>query len=139
MEIRVAEVNHSCEETRNNNKQTVGNPKKHFHNQKISFTPLKLVNITGFLILLDLNMPKMYGREVLEENKSDNSLSKILVVVLTTSQHEVDIANSYNQKANCYITKPVEFDQFVEVLNTIEQFWFSFTNSQENPDTTDPA
>ena len=77
------------------------------------------------LILLDLNMPKMDGREVLTEIKKEPELSTIPVVVLTTSASDGDIIKSYNLQANCYITKPVDFNQFVEVIRSIESFWFT--------------
>ncbi|MDZ4278181.1 MAG: response regulator [Dehalococcoidia bacterium] len=75
------------------------------------------------LILLDLNLPKKDGREVLQELKSDTSLRRIPVVVLTTSQAEQDIVRTYNLHANCYITKPVDLDQFMRVVQAIEDFW----------------
>jgi len=77
------------------------------------------------LILLDLNLPKKSGTEVLAEIKSDESLKTIPVVVLTTSKAEEDILTSYGLHANCYITKPVEFDKFAEVVRSINNFWFS--------------
>jgi chemotaxis family two-component system response regulator Rcp1 len=77
------------------------------------------------LILLDLNLPKKDGREVLEELKRDADLSTIPVVVLTTSKAEQDILRSYQLHANCYITKPVNFERFLEVIQSIEQFWLS--------------
>ncbi len=77
------------------------------------------------LILLDLNLPKKDGREVLEELKSDPNFCTIPVVVLTTSKAEQDILRSYELHANCYITKPVNFDQFLEVIKSIEHFWLS--------------
>lgn len=77
------------------------------------------------LILLDLNLPRKDGREVLEELKSDQDLSTIPVVVLTTSKAEQDVLRSYQLHANCYITKPVNFDQFLEVIQSIEHFWLS--------------
>jgi CheY-like chemotaxis protein len=77
------------------------------------------------LILLDLNMPKKDGREVLAEVKSDESLRRIPVVILTTSQAEQDILKSYDLHANCYITKPVDFDQFIAVVQSVEDFWLS--------------
>lgn len=77
------------------------------------------------LILLDLNLPKKSGREVLEEIKADDSLKRIPVVVLTTSQSEDDISNAYNLNANCYVTKPVDFDQFMKVVQSIEAFWLT--------------
>lgn len=77
------------------------------------------------LILLDLNLPKKDGREVLKEIKSDPKLRRIPVVILTTSRAEEDIKGTYNQHANCYITKPVNFDQFVNVVKSIEDFWLT--------------
>ena len=77
------------------------------------------------LILLDLNMPRKNGREVLAEIKEDKNLRCIPVVILTTSKAEADIVESYNLNANCYITKPVDFDQFAEVVRSIEHFWFT--------------
>ena len=77
------------------------------------------------LILLDLNLPKKNGREVLAEIKADSDLKRIPVVVLTSSQAEKDIVATYNLHANCYITKPVDFDQFIKVVKSIEDFWFS--------------
>jgi CheY-like chemotaxis protein len=77
------------------------------------------------VILLDLNLPKKNGREVLAEIKSDPDLIMIPVVVLTTSEAEEDILKAYKLHANCYITKPVDFEQFIKVVKSIEQFWFS--------------
>lgn len=77
------------------------------------------------LILLDLNLPRRDGREVLAEIKADASLKRIPVVVLTTSRAEEDLARSYDLHANCFITKPVAFDQFIQVVKTIENFWFT--------------
>jgi chemotaxis family two-component system response regulator Rcp1 len=77
------------------------------------------------LILLDLNLPKKDGREVLAEIKSDTDLQQIPVVVLTTSDAEEDIVKAYQLHANCYIKKPVDFDQFIKVVNAIEGFWFT--------------
>ena len=75
------------------------------------------------LILLDLNLPRKDGREVLAQIKADEALKRIPVVVLTTSQDEQDVLRSYNLHANCYITKPVDLDQFITVVRTIEDFW----------------
>ena len=75
------------------------------------------------LILLDLNLPVKDGREVLAEIKADEALRRIPVVVLTTSRDEQDILKSYNLHANCYITKPVDLDQFITVVKSIEDFW----------------
>lgn len=77
------------------------------------------------LILLDLNLPKKDGREVLAEIKEDNNLKHIPVVVLTTSEAEQDIIRSYNLHANCYIVKPVGLDQFMKIVESIEDFWLS--------------
>jgi CheY-like chemotaxis protein len=77
------------------------------------------------LILLDLNLPKKDGREVLTEIKSDKDLWHIPVVVLTTSKAEQDILKAYSLHANCYITKPVDLDQFISVVESIEDFWFT--------------
>jgi len=77
------------------------------------------------IILLDLNLPRKDGREVLEEVKSDEDLKIIPVVVLTTSTAEEDIIKSYGLHANCYITKPVDFPKFSEVVISIENFWFT--------------
>ncbi len=77
------------------------------------------------LIMLDLNLPRKDGREVLRELKSDPSLRIIPVIVLTTSRADQDILESYHLNANCYITKPVDFQQFIEVIKTIRQFWLS--------------
>jgi two-component system response regulator len=77
------------------------------------------------LILLDLNLPKKDGREVLEEIKQDSSLKRIPVVVLTTSQAEEDILKTYNLHANCYVTKPVDLDQFIRIVRSIEDFWLT--------------
>lgn len=77
------------------------------------------------IVLLDLNLPRKDGREVLAEIKSDEHLKRIPVVVLTTSQAEEDILKAYNLAANCYIAKPVDFDQFVRIVKSIENFWFA--------------
>ncbi|MFN3650122.1 MAG: response regulator [Armatimonadota bacterium] len=77
------------------------------------------------VILLDLNLPKKNGREVLQEIKADPSLKTIPVVVLTTSSAEQDIARTYELHANCYITKPVDLDQFIEVIRSIQDFWLT--------------
>ena len=77
------------------------------------------------LILLDLNLPKRDGREVLEEVKTDARLMHIPVVILTSSQAEEDILRSYRLHANCFITKPVDFEQLTRVVQGIEQFWFT--------------
>jgi chemotaxis family two-component system response regulator Rcp1 len=77
------------------------------------------------LILLDLNLPKKDGREILAEIKKDANLKRIPVVVLTTSTAEEDILKAYNLHANCYISKPVDFDKFTQVVRQIEDFWFT--------------
>ena len=77
------------------------------------------------LIMLDLNLPKKDGREVLRELKSDPSLKLIPVIVLTTSRSDKDVLQSYELNANCYITKPVDFQQFIDVVKSIERFWLS--------------
>jgi chemotaxis family two-component system response regulator Rcp1 len=77
------------------------------------------------LILLDLNLPKKDGREVLEEIKADPALRKIPVVILTSSEAEQDIVRAYDLHANCYVTKPVDLDQFIHVVQSIEDFWFT--------------
>jgi two-component system, chemotaxis family, response regulator Rcp1 len=77
------------------------------------------------LILLDLNLPRKDGREVLAEIKNDETLKRIPVVVLTTSKNEADIHKAYGLHANCYIVKPVDFEKFAEVLKNIENFWFT--------------
>lgn len=77
------------------------------------------------LILLDLNLPKKDGREVLGEIKADSTLKSIPVVILSTSDADADITKSYGLGANCYITKPVKFEQFSTVVQSIEQFWFT--------------
>jgi two-component system, chemotaxis family, response regulator Rcp1 len=77
------------------------------------------------VILLDLNLPKKDGREVLAEIKTDPHLKRIPVVILTTSEAEQDILKTYNLHANCYITKPVDLEQFITVVKSIEGFWFS--------------
>ncbi len=76
------------------------------------------------LVLLDLNLPRKNGREVLAEMKSDEKLKDIPVVILTTSNSDRDVLESYNLCANCYVRKPVQFRAFVEVVQSIENFWF---------------
>ena len=80
------------------------------------------------LILLDLNLPRMNGREVLEEIKRDEALRRIPVVVLTTSRAEEDILRSYDLHANGYVTKPVDLDHFHQVVESISHFWFSIVS-----------
>jgi len=77
------------------------------------------------LILLDLNLPRRHGREVLEEIKKDPALMHIPVVILTSSQAEEDVLRSYQLHANCFITKPVDLEQLTKVVQGIEQFWFT--------------
>ena len=77
------------------------------------------------LILLDLNLPKKDGREVLADIKAHRNLRRIPVVILTTSNAEEDVLKSYDLHANCYITKPIDLKQFVKVVHSIEDFWFS--------------
>jgi len=76
------------------------------------------------LVLLDLNMPRKDGQEVLEELKNDPELRRIPVVILTSSESEEDIVKSYELNANAYLTKPVDFDGFVEIVDRLEDFWF---------------
>jgi CheY-like chemotaxis protein len=77
------------------------------------------------LILLDLNLPRKDGRGVLAEIKADPELRQIPVVILTSSQAEQDILRAYELHANCYVTKPVDLDQFITIVRSIEQFWFT--------------
>lgn len=77
------------------------------------------------LILLDLNMPRMDGRDVLEKMQAEDRLRRIPVVILTSSEAEEDIVRSYELSANAYLTKPVDFDGFVDIVERIEEFWFS--------------
>lgn len=82
-------------------------------------------SIIPHLILLDINMPKLNGIEVLEFIKTDENLKKIPVVMLTTSSSESDIAACYDKSANCFITKPLDFGKFLNVIESIESFWFT--------------
>ena len=84
------------------------------------------------LILLDLNLPKKDGREVLQEIKNDDHLKRIPVVILTTSSAEEDIIKTYNDYANCYITKPMGYDQFMGAIKSIEDFWLSIVKLPPN-------
>ena len=84
------------------------------------------------LILLDLNLPRKDGREVLAEIKADECLKKIPVVVLTTSNDEEDIAKSYSLHANCFITKSIDFEQFMRVIRSIEDFWLTIVQLPGN-------
>lgn len=90
--------------------------------------------ITPDIILLDLNLPKRNGREVLTEIKNDDLLKKIPVVILTISRAEEDILKSYELHANCYITKPVDMNQFIKIVRSIENFWFSIVKLPPNID-----
>lgn len=83
------------------------------------------------LILLDLNLPKLDGREVLERVKNETSLRSIPVVVLTTSEASEDIEQAYQADANCYITKPVDLDDFMRVIQTVETFWLDIARLPE--------
>jgi len=84
------------------------------------------------LILLDLNLPRKNGSEVLTEIKEDPDLRRIPVVILTISQAEEDILKTYDLHANCYISKPVDLDQFIKVVKSIEDFWFSIVKLPPN-------
>jgi two-component system, chemotaxis family, response regulator Rcp1 len=84
------------------------------------------------IILLDLNLPKKDGREVLEEIKTDNDLKRIPVVVLTTSKAEEDVLRTYNLHANCYVTKPVDLEKFMIVVKTIDVFWLTVVTLPPN-------
>ena len=86
------------------------------------------------IILLDLNLPKKDGREVLQEIKSDDVLRRIPVVVLTTSKAEEDVLKSYNLHANCYVTKPVDLEQFIRVVKSIDVFWLTVVTLPPNGD-----
>lgn len=77
------------------------------------------------LILLDLNLPRKNGLEVLQELKADEALRRIPVVILTTSSAEKDVVASYDLHANCFVTKPVDIEQFITVVKSVEDFWFS--------------
>jgi CheY-like chemotaxis protein len=89
------------------------------------------------LVLLDLNLPRKDGREVLAEIKGDPDLRRIPVVILTISKDEVDVLKSYNCHANCYITKPIDLQQFMKVVKSIEDFWLTIVrlppNGKDNP------
>ncbi len=88
--------------------------------------------VVPHLILLDLNLPRKDGREVLAEIKADEKLKRIPVVVLTTSQDEQDVFKSYNLHANCYVTKPVDLEQFMTVVKSIEDFWLGIVMLPKN-------
>jgi CheY-like chemotaxis protein len=85
------------------------------------------------LVLLDLNLPRKDGREVLAEIKADPQLHTIPVVILTTSRAEQDVLRSYELQANCYITKPVDLDQFITVVKSIEDFWLTIVTLPHPP------
>ena len=87
------------------------------------------------LILLDLNLPKKDGREVLAEIKSDKQLKSIPVVILTTSNAEIDIMKTYENHANCFITKPVNLEQFITIIESIESFWLTIVQLPTHPTT----
>ena len=84
------------------------------------------------IILLDLNLPKKDGREVLQEIKNTDHLKRIPVVVLTTSQAEEDVLRSYNLHANCYVTKPVDLEKFIVVVKSIDVFWLTVVTLPPN-------
>ena len=84
------------------------------------------------IILLDLNLPKKDGREVLQEIKTDDALKRIPVVVLTTSKAEEDVLRTYNLHANCYVTKPVDLEKFMVVVKTIDSFWLTVVTLPPN-------
>ncbi len=84
-------------------------------------------------ILLDLNMPKMSGHEVLQQIKADPDLKTIPVAVLTSSEAEKDMVNSYANDVNCYITKPLDFDKFVNAILSIENYWLEIVNKTDGP------
>ena len=86
------------------------------------------------LILLDLNLPRMNGFDVLEHVKGDSALRAIPIVVLTTSQAETDIARSYDLHANCYLVKSSDLDQFFAVIHGLEEFWFRMAHLSSSPD-----
>jgi len=85
------------------------------------------------IILLDLNLPRKDGREVLAEIKSDPDLKTIPVVIITSSEAEQDIIKSYNLNANCYVTKPVDLDQFIKVVQSINDFWLTIVKLPSAP------
>jgi len=84
------------------------------------------------IIFLDLNLPKKNGREVLAETKQDINLKQIPVVILTISKAEEEVIKAYELHANCFITKPVDMDQFIKVVKSIEDFWFSIVKLPPN-------
>jgi chemotaxis family two-component system response regulator Rcp1 len=84
------------------------------------------------IVLLDLNLPKKDGREVLQDIKNDNELKRIPVVVLTTSKAEEDVLRTYNLHANCYVTKPVDLEKFIVVVKSIDVFWLTVVTLPPN-------
>lgn len=86
------------------------------------------------VILLDLNMPRMDGREVLAELLKDDDLRTIPVVVLTTSEADADVLTAYNRKASCYIRKPVDLAQFIDAMKSFEEFWLTWVKLPPNGD-----
>lgn len=86
------------------------------------------------LILLDLNLPRKNGKEVLDEIKTDEMLKRIPVVILTTSRADKDVLESYGLHANCYISKPLDFGQFTEVVRSVEQFWLCVVTLPPHPE-----
>ena len=99
-----------------------------FLNQEFEYEDIPRPDV----ILLDLNLPRKDGREVLKELKEDEVLKCVPIVILTTSSAEEDIIRTYNNHANCYITKPVDFDQFLKVINSIEDFWLKLVKLPSN-------
>jgi CheY-like chemotaxis protein len=84
------------------------------------------------IVLLDLNMPRKDGREVLAEMKSDENLKRIPVVILSTSEAEQDILKTYDLHANCYLTKPVDLEQFISIVKSVEDFWLTIVQLPRN-------
>jgi chemotaxis family two-component system response regulator Rcp1 len=84
------------------------------------------------IVLLDLNLPKKDGREVLQEIKNDDALKRIPVVILTTSKAEEDVLKTYNLHANCYVTKPVDLEKFIVVVKSIDRFWLTVVTLPPN-------
>lgn len=121
-DIRLTEEALQDAKVRNNlHLARTGNQALEFLQQKGKFSDVPRPD----LILLDLNLPEKSGMEVLSEIKKAEQLKSIPVVVLTSSQAEEDILKAYNLNANCYIAKPVDLDQFIRVVRSIEDFWFS--------------
>ena len=123
----------ALEEARINNKIDVvrdGEQALQFLNKEAGFQDA----CTPDLILLDINLPKLDGKEVLTFIKNDPKLKIIPVVMLTTSDSEIDILDSYTNHANCYITKPVGFKNFMDVVMSIKEFWISIVQLPKNED-----